>query len=295
MLNIFIFLTSFLFSLSFAWSLPFILFRIFKYQLYHIKNKEKVLLLSSKIKDSSITKDNQKPSGFFISYFYIGIFVEKENSSQIYLLTSTKQYEELVKKDKDDKEEKKEVINLYERTGNFCWLEYINRNFNVEKYSSRDHQVPIINTIIDLYNNKKMCTAFIYGLPGSGKSMIGILLAKALKGSLVRTFNPSEPGDSIISLYNEVSPGENNPLIIVFDEVDIMIDKIHNNKIITHATIPIQIQDKTSWNRFFDDIDLGLYPNTIFILTSNISIDDIGIKYDNSYLRDGRIDTSLEL
>jgi hypothetical protein len=257
--------------------------------LYHIKNKEKVILLSSKIKDSSITKDNQKPSGFFISYFYIGIFVEKENSSEIYLLTSTKQYEELVKKEKDDKEEKKEEIILYERTGNFCWLEYIKRNFNVEKYSSRDNQDPIINTIINLYNNKKMCTAFIYGLPGSGKSMIGILLAKAVKGSLVRTFNPSEPGDSIISLYNEVSPGENNPLIIVFDEVDTMIDKIHNNKIIQHPNIPIQIQDKTSWNRFFDDIDLGLYPNTIFILTSNISIDDIGIKYDNSYLRDGRI------
>jgi len=289
MLNIFIFLTSFLFSLSFAWSLPFLLFRIFKYQLYHIKNKEKVILLSSKIKDSSITKDNQKPSGFFISYSYIGIFVEKENSSEIYLLTSTKQYEELVKKEKDDKEDKKEEIILYERTGNFCWLEYIKRNFNVEKYSSRDHQDPIINTIINLYNNKKMCTAFIYGLPGSGKSMIGILLAKAVKGSLVRTFNPSEPGDSIISLYNEVSPGENNPLIIVFDEVDTMIDKIHNNKIIQHPNIPIQIQDKTSWNRFFDDIDLGLYPNTIFILTSNISIDDIGIKYDNSYLRDGRI------
>jgi hypothetical protein len=287
MLNIFIFLTSFLFSLSFAWSLPFLLFRIFKYQLYHIKNKEKVILLSSKIKDSSITKDNQKPSGFFISYSYIGIFVEKENSSEIYLLTSTKQYEELVKKEKDD--EKKEEIILYERTGNFCWLEYIKRNFNVEKYSSRDHQDPIINTIINLYNNKKMCTAFIYGLPGSGKSMIGILLAKALKGSLVRTFNPSEPGDSIISLYNEVSPGENNPLIIMFDEVDIIIDKIHNNKIIQHLNIPTQIQDKSSWNRFFDDIDLGLYPNIILILTSNIPIDDIGIKYDESYLRDGRI------
>ena len=282
-------LTSCLFSLSFIWSLPFLLITIFKWQLYHIKDKEKVMLLSSKIKHSSIKKDNQKPSGIFVYYCYIGIFVEKENSSEIYLLTSTKKYEELVKKEKDEKEEKKEEITLYERTGNFCWLEYSKRIFNVTKYNVRENQNPIINNIINLYNNKKFCTAFIYGLPGTGKSMIGILLAKALKGSLVRTFNPSEPGDSIISLYNEVSPSEDNPLIIVFDEADIMIDKIHNNKIIQHQSIAIQIQDKTSWNRFFDDIDLGLYPNIILILTSNISIDDIGIKYEDSYLRGNRV------
>jgi hypothetical protein len=48
----------------------------------------------------------------------------------------------------------------------------------------------------------------------------------------------------------------------MFDEVDIMIDKIHNNKIIQHKDIPIN---------------------------------DIGKKYDESYLRDSRIYIKNEL
>jgi Cdc6-like AAA superfamily ATPase len=125
--------------------------------------------------------------------------------------------------------------------------------------------------------------------------MISILIAKKLKGELVRTFNPSEPGDSISSLYNQVSPNKNKPLIIVFDEVDIMMDKIYNNKIVPHKHIPIEIQDKSSWNRFFDDINLGLYPYVILVLTSNTFANNIETKYDSSYIRDGRVHVKCEL
>ena len=290
-------LSSFFLSLSFIWSLPFLLITLFKWQLYQIKEKEKVMLVSSKVRHSSIKKDDEKPSGVFVGYIYIGIFIDKEQSSEILLLCSIEKFAELTAREKIDnqKEEEIEEITLYERSGNFFWLIYSKRNFDVTNYIIREKQEPIIDSIIDYYNNKKFCTSLVYGQPGSGKSMISILIAKKLKGTLVRTFNPSEPGDSISSLYNQVSPTKNKPLIIVFDEVDIMMDKIYNNKIVQHKHIPIEIQDKSSWNRFFDDINLGLYPYVILVLTSNTFANNIETKYDSSYIRDGRVHIKCEL
>ena len=48
-------------------------------------------------------------------------------------------------------------------------------------------------------------------------------------------------------------------MILVFDEVDIILNRIHGNNIERHKHIPIEIYDKTSWNRFMDEINLGLY------------------------------------
>ena len=125
--------------------------------------------------------------------------------------------------------------------------------------------------------------------------MIGILLSKELNGSLVTTFNPNEPGDTISSLYNTINPSKNNPLIIVMDEIDIMIDDIHNNKTTKHKNIPIQIYNKTTFNRFLDDINLGLYPYLILILTSNIDLNTLKRIYDRSYFRPERIHLEQEL
>lgn len=272
------------------WSFPFLLITLFNWQLYKIQERDKVILVSSRIKYSSIKKDDEKPSGLFIGYSYIGIFLDKINSSEIYILCSRKKFEELTTRERIvDKEKELEEITIYERSGNFFWLVYSKRKLDVSNYNIRDNQKLIIEDIIDYFNKHKFCTAFVYGGPGCGKSMISILLAKILKGMLVKKFNPSEPGDSISSLYNQVNPKVTEPLIIVFDEIDIMMDKIHNNKITPHKHIPIEIQDKASWNGFFDDINLGFYPNVIFLLTSNLSYDTMKVKYDPSYIREGRV------
>ena len=47
---------------------------------------------------------------------------------------------------------------------------------------------------------------FINGKPGTGKSMISILLAKHFNGPLIKTFNPTDPGDEINKLYSEINP-----------------------------------------------------------------------------------------
>jgi hypothetical protein len=283
-----------MFSINIVWSIPFILTIYYGYQLYFIHNKETISRVSSKISNSSIKKEDNKPDGFFISWKHVGFFIKNEGDISLYIFCSKSEYEFLLKRNPSEETTDTEInISLYERSGNYLWLNYTKRELNVYNFHAKENQEKIIDSISEFH--KKSFVTLIYGKPGTGKSMISILLAKKLNAYLVRTFNPTDPGDSISSLYGEINPTKINPLIIVFDEFDIMLDKIHNNTIFKHKNIPIEIYDKVSWNRFFDDINLGLYPNTIFILTSNISKFNLDIKYDSSYLRDGRIDLKFDI
>ncbi len=196
--------------------------------------------------------------------------------------------------DSDMKDKKKSKIKFYERQGNFFWLTYNSRDINVEKYTPRENQKAVISSLKKEYKKTSNVVSVIHGDPGSGKSMIPILLAKELNGYLCDSYNPTEPGDDIAIIYNTIMPSVEKPLILVLEEFDIIIHRIHNNLIQSHKHIPIQIKDKTSWNTLLDRIDRGLYPNMFFLLTSNsdpIIID----KLDSSYLRKGRVSSRYNL
>jgi hypothetical protein len=75
------------------------------------------------------------------------------------------------------------------------------------------------------------------------------------------------------------------PVILVIEEVDVLIKKIHKG-IDKNNEIPISIYNKTSWNNFMDDL---IFYKIILIFTSNTSKTEID-KLDTSYLRKGRID-----
>ena len=287
-----IMLLSFVCSVSFIWSLPFLLTSYFGWRIYEISEIDKIMLISSKILLSSTKNDDNKPRGIFIGYYYIGVFIRNKNDEPMILMISNeKSFNELVKRETLNISLKEEIIIYYERSSNYHWLRYSKRSLVLDtlKYIPSIKQNDIMIKIIEEFNDRNYCTAFVQGEPGSGKSMTSIFLCNKLNGSLIRTFNPCDPGDTISSLYNQVNPTKNNPLILVLDEFDILLNKIHNNLVIPHKNISIQITDKISWNRFFDDINLGLYPYMIVILTSNHSHKSLEEMYDPSYVRNGRI------
>lgn len=123
--------------------------------------------------------------------------------------------------------------------------------------------------------------------------MISILLGKAItkkdqEANFCDTFMPTDPGDQFSNLYNQIEPTKESPLIVVLEEFDIIISRIHYGKITQHKSMPSNIYDKTSWNQFFDRFDRRYYPWVILILTSNVKPDVID-NLDPSYIRDGRI------
>ena len=315
------------------WSVPFIIFALMGYRLHKVSNKRQIPLLLSRIsKNASYTEDD-KPRGWIWGKNYIGYILEgghsshrggEGNSLTIFILCRARFFKDIMNPsskmkqiDTDDTNSDEEEntsneknkknnknknidnkIKFYERHGNYFWLQYNNREIDLEKYTARPNQQKIIEQIIEQYKNSNndgnTSVNIIYGIAGTGKSMISLLLAKEMGAPLCDSFNPTEPGDDIGLIYNTAMPTYEKPLILVLEEFDILIHKLHNNLIATHRDIPIQVKDKTSWNMFFDRIDRGLYPNLIVILTTNtdpVMIDNM----DKSYLRSGRINARYEL
>jgi hypothetical protein len=65
-----------------------------------------------------------------------------------------------------------------------------------------------------------------------------------MNGKLIRQFDPTEPGDTLIRLNRDTEPDEETPIIIMIDEVDIMIRRIIDQKITLHKDIPTLVKDK---------------------------------------------------
>jgi hypothetical protein len=168
-------------------------------------------------------------------------------------------------------------------------------------------------------------SVFISGPIGIGKSCIPFLLAKKIGSdcSLIRYEHSSKL--SITGTYmdcqnqksrkqqhnnnnhnsmNKTTMISKDPIILVIDEVDFLFekfeipytssssssafpslkDKIHQSKLCS--------MDRQKWNGFLDDFDRGLFPNCILIMTSNLSKEEIDLKFpstNGSLLRPGRI------
>jgi hypothetical protein len=266
-----------------------------------ITEESKIEIVREHVKDNCAMSYNGKPSGVFISRkpFAFGCISSNiETGGNItekaWIISSHDNYKILTHEPSNGSDtcENVTVVNLYERHGNFAWFYYSKRSLRACKFTERESQRSVLDSIVEKFQERKQrqcpyLSTFIWGAPGTGKSSLGLLLAARLKGSLVYSFNPSDPGDSISKLYKKVKPQEDAPLIIVLDEIDIMLSKTVHISGRLHKKVPIQIRNKTTWCQFFDMFDLGLYENTIILMTSNTSLEDINL-LDPSYLREGR-------
>lgn len=266
-------------------------------RLYKITDKTKLIIILKNLpKRSTITTDSDILDGYIWGWNYIGCITtigkERTDIRVLYLMTTRKIYDNIIKRIDTDEEDTGECgVDMYDRTGNYYGLEYTKR-MNTIEYIPTKVQAKVMKTIMHYYNDplnkSRSVVCLLSGESGVGKSTVPFILANEMKGSICKSFNPIDPGDEFAVLYNTVTPSKQEPLIILIDEIDIIIDKVHNNIIVPHKTIPIKIKDKTSWNGFWDDINRGDYKYTIWILTTNKSpafFDAI----DPTYTRNGRV------
>jgi hypothetical protein len=246
-----------------------------------------------------------KNNGFIFTRFCTGYILEKFEdhikTHELYLLMTKKTFESLIDIEDNDPEIEKDInilgkeIEIYDREGNYYGIYYSPRKIIIENNPTpvqKINQENIISKIIEYYKENKKCTTFINGLPGSGKTNIAFLLAAELNGTLCKKFNPVEPGDTLCGLIDRVKPTFKRPLIILLDEINIMIRKIHTQSVPLHKNIPVLVFDKTSFNSFLDDMKYE--SNIILLLTSNESRKQMDL-LDPSYIREGRINKYFEM
>lgn len=296
---------------AFPWTVLFLFFQYIGIRVYHLRNKDHCRRIQKRLKGrSTYLLDNNESAGFCVGFWYVAnIKVTKSDYGDyfdIWLVTTEKNFNELVKPIKENlnilgtEEEasipKTEIpITIYERAGTYSGSYFNKRTLNISEHEfcPRPKQQEIIEKIINHYHSKKFAVAFLHGEPGTGKSIIGLLMAKALRCSYCNTLQPWVPGDNISNIYNEIEPSENNPLVLVFDEIDIAMEKIHQG-IPLHMNIPISVPDKTGWNRMMDNINWGLYPYVILLFISNKPAEFFD-HLDPAYMRPGRINLSFQL
>ena len=291
---------------------PLLIGHLFRVQGYKITDQTECNTLIKKLNiNRSVFIQNEKPFGFFYGKWFIGYICSQEsptqqNSGQVMYVVIRRAHFERIKKcseveiDYNGEPVGQKIIKIRERRGNPWWWEYTERQYNATKYlqkEPRDYQSEIIKDMLSIVNGKasKSGTFFIYGEPGTGKSLLTLLLAKQIGAYYCDSWKPTDPGDTLSRVYSAIAPDEEKPLVLVLEECDKILFDVLDGKIVQHKHILIQVREKSDWNGMLDKVtDLGFYPHTILILTSNVYLDKIHER-DASLLRKGRIDKAYHI
>jgi len=292
--------------LMLPWTLVFLLVRGMGVRLYHLRNREDCRRLQKRVGNQCThLMDGKMGCGYAVGRWYIvSMNVHRSefggDSYDIWLIATEKTYEDLIRLphenqmqflSEDEKEMEKKHTKptmIYERIGSFNNCFFQPRTVHLDKLRPLPHQIEILQQILQHQKKHRHTVVYLHGPPGAGKSVLSLLAARDLSGSYCNTLKPWQPGDNIGELHSEIEPSESNPLILVFDEFEGPLLRIHSG-IPPHNKIPISIPDKTGWNRMLDEIQWGLFPHIILFLTSNKPPSFIQ-KLDESYIREGRVD-----
>jgi hypothetical protein len=278
-------------------------------RIFTLSKKEDCLKLQEKIGKICTHSTEQGGYGFSLGYWYIlNLDVKSSNEGTTYSawIVCTKKRFDLFMEESPKKEimketsllvkDKEEFYVLEKSTGNYSNTYYRMRTLERYCVSPNEAQQKIVNSELDIFKSKGSAVFFISGPCGRGKSMTAVFLAKALNAMYCEDCTPWEPGDSVQSMYMDFQhdtlgkkPG---PIVVCFDEIDVVLEKMHAKQIPNNETVQTSVRDKMGWNKLFSKIERGLYPNLIIVMTSNKSPEEIilALGNDRSILRKGRID-----
>ena len=298
----------------------FFVLRLFGVHYYTIRNdEEKVRAVIKYLQKNTTSSEiiyqhgNSFPSGTFISTNCLGFYKysgsRDTGTGEVQVLTTKAMFTKMVESEKiasafvstkklvesvesTDRVEDTGPLSIYSRIGEYTNLYYSALRLDVQGLEPKGQQKEIVEDICQKYKETKRGVFFIHGISGAGKSTIGLLVAKQLKGTFCHTFNPTDPGDTLHLLLRDSDPCEESPTVIVLEEINTLIRNINEGLVQKHKNITTQINNKSTYNTFFDD--LIMYKHVIIIMTSNEDKPAIDA-LDPCYLRQGRIHANYSM
>jgi len=297
----------------------FFVLRLFGIHYYTIRNdEEKVRAVIKYLQKNTTSSEiiyqhgNSFPSGTFISPSCMGFYkysgLRDAGTGEVQILTTKAMFTKMVESDKiasvfvatklnesvesTESIEESRPLQIYSRIGEYTNLYYSALRLDVQGLEPKGQQKEIVEDICQKYKETKRGVFFIHGISGAGKSTIGLLVAKQLKGTFCHTFNPTDPGDTLHLLLRDSDPCEELPTVIVLEEINTLIRNINEGLVQKHKNITTQIHNKSTYNTFFDD--LIMYKHVIIIMTSNEDKPTIDA-LDPCYLRQGRIHANYSM
>ena len=132
----------------------------------------------------------------------------------------------------------------------------------------------------------------VNGCTGSGKSTLGRFLAHRLNANFCDDFRLTEPGYNLYQLLQTVEATRETPLVLVLEEFDRDLERVHKEQVEAHKWLSTSISDKASWNTFADQLVDN--PNLIVLATTNRTKEWFD-SMDESYLRTGRMNRIFTL
>lgn len=310
----------FLGQMSFLPYIPVILLRFLGCSRFSIRNdrdrvKGALKLLDETTRSSSSVFEYGKlrPSGVFVGWKCFGYYKDggKDGDAEmeIVLFTSESYFKEILAKSvtpcealcfsstpsKPGTQHRAEcLVDVWNRRGSYMSLYYTPFKIDLANITPIGEQAVAVQNIVEAYQKRKRVVAFLHGKTGTGKSTVGLLVAKELRGSYCHDFNPTEPGDTFMNLLRDTQRVDEEPvpLVVVIEEIDTLIQMIHSGNHMRHKNVTTSVHNKGTFNTFLDD--MIFHTKVIIIMTSNMSKEDID-KLDTSYLRAGRVDTYFSM
>jgi hypothetical protein len=286
----------------------------FNYRVYSITSKEKCNTLFKMVETHPVIcnkyDENNEPLGVIIHKNIMPFFIimnERIHSDHLTIVCLKSFYDSLATRvqTKDDIEldddyiprnstSSDNSITYITKMGEYGFFRYGTRQVDLDEMVQHGNlefyprQKLLFQDIMTFYRTNHFCKIYLSGPPGCGKTYFAYLMAQKLGCYLCDVYKGNEASSNFNEIYTRTRVSSDRPIIVIFDEVDVMISEIHNNSKEHHKKYSKEIHDKISWNSFMDKIEYGMFPHVILIMTSNKARCDID-NYDKSYLRNGRI------